>query len=446
MPHLPAWKPTSGKNKTDRNPMRMNMNKPNLRLISEYTSRLKAFSPNARLYLLSVIISGAAIGVFRLLFNFYVLSLGFDEALLGTMITTYNLAALIAALPMGYLADLLGRKRSLLIAYTLESLSIIGIVFWRTESAFFTLNVLSGLALSLAAVTMSPFLMENSNEHERTYLFSFGMGLQMAMGSVGNWLGGYLPTWVAQSQGVTSTSHVAYGGSLLIIGLASAIGLVPLFFLRTPRRGRSEQTVFAPISYASRHPILLSKLISPMLVTSIGAGLVMPFMNVFYRQVHHQPDPVIGGLFAWGSLAMGIGLLIAPPLADRMGKIQLVVITQALSIPFLALMGFAPMFFISAASYYIRLALMNMSSPVYDTYVMEHVEPSARAMVASLVSMAGNFGWAFSPSISGWLQVRYGFGPPFAGTLILYSLSIYMYWAFFWKHTLQESPSLASAD
>ncbi len=62
---------------------------------------------------------------------------------------------------------------------------------------------------------------------------------------------------------------------------------------------------------------------------------------------------------------------------------------------------------------------------------MERVEPSARATVSSLVSMSWNFGWAFSPTISGWLQVRYGFAPPFIGTILLYCLSIYLYWAFF---------------
>lgn len=426
--------------------MKIFFQRPNFRILNEYSSRLKEFSPNARLYLYSAVIFGAATGVYRLLFNFYVLSLGFDEALLGTMITAYNLAALIAALPMGYLADMLGRKNSLLISYALETLSIIGMVFWHTEIALFALNVLSGAALSLAAVTMSPFLMENSGEHERTYLFSFAMGLRMASESLGNWVGGYLPTWVAQIRVVTSTGSVAYGGALFIVGLASVGALLPLFFLKSPIRGRSEQTVFAPISYASKHPVLLGKLVSPMFVTSLGAGLIMPFMNVFYRQVYNQPDTVIGGLFAWGSLAMGIGLLIAPPLADRLGKIQLVVITQALSIPFLVLMGFSPIFFVSAAAYYIRLALMNMSSPVYDTYVMEHVEPSARAMVASLVSMSWNFGWSFSPTISGWMQVKYGFGPPFIGTIILYIISIYMYWAFFWKKSPKESPSIACAD
>jgi MFS family permease len=148
--------------------------------------------------------------------------------------------------------------------------------------------------------------------------------------------------------------------------------------------------------------------------------------------VHHQPDPVIGSLFAWGSLAMGIGLLLAPALADRYGKIQVVVVTQALSIPFLIMLGFSPWFWLSALAYYFRLALMNMSSPVYQTFVMEHVEPEARATVASLTSMSWNFGWAFSPMISGWLQVNYGFGPAFMGTICLYAISIFMYWKFFW--------------
>ena len=151
-------------------------------------------------------------------------------------------------------------------------------------------------------------------------------------------------------------------------------------------------------------------------------------------------DPLLG------LLAMGIGLLIAPPLAERTGKIQLVVITQALSIPFLILLGFSPIVWVGAASYYIRLALMNMSSPVYQTFIMEHVEPSARATVASLTSMAWNFGWALSTTISGLLQVRYGFGPSFIGTIILYTLSVIMYWAFFWRGSITPLPSPAAAD
>lgn len=417
-----------------------------LRVMSEYNSQIRAFKPNARLYLFNVILTGAVMGVFRLIFNFYVLSLGFDEAMLGNLITTSSFVALIAALPMGYLADIIGRKGSLLLSGALLSISILAMALWQSETSFYSMNVLSGIAQSLAGVTMSPFLIENSNEKERTYLFSFGQGLQMTMASVGNWIGGYLPTWMGNAKNVIATSSTAYGDSILIIGIGAALAIIPLIFLTSPKLEHSQRAIFAPFQYAAKNPVLLTKLILPMLLTSLGAGLIMPFMNVFFRVVHHQPDPVIGALFAWGSLAMGIGLLIAPPLAERTGKIQLVVITQALSIPFLILLGFSPIFWVGAATYYIRLTLMNMSSPVYQTFIMEHVEPTGRATVASLTSMAWNFGWAFSPTISGWLQVKYGFGPPFMGTIVLYTISVIMYWAFFWRGSIASVPATAAAD
>jgi MFS family permease len=376
-----------------------------------------------------------------------VLSLGFDEVLIGNMVTAGSLVALLAALPMGYLADMLGRKGSLLISSALLSASIIAMALWPLEGMLYAMNILSGIAQSLAGVTMSPFLMENSQESERTYLFSFAQGLTMTMASVGSWLGGHLPTWIGDMQQTSATSSLAYGNSILLMGFTAGLGLLPLLLIKSPHIARSQRAVFAPLQFAAKQPALLAKLILPMLLTSIGAGLIMPFMNVFFRVVHHQPDPVIGGLFAWGSLAMAIGLLLAPPLAERMGKIQLVVISQALSIPFLILLGYSPIFWIGAATFYIRLALMNMSSPVYQTFVMEHVEPSARATIASLSNMAWNFGWAFSPTISGWLQVRYGFGLPFAGTIALYTIAVFLYWAFFWRRSdLPIVPSPATTD
>ncbi|MEA3441678.1 MAG: MFS transporter [Chloroflexota bacterium] len=401
------------------------------RFVSDYAEHINLFTKNARLYLIYVVITGAAIGVFRLLFNFYALSLGYDEALLGRLVTVSSLTALVVALPVGYLADILGRKISLLSSGVIVSFSVVMMVLWPSTWVLYAANMMSGFGQSLGAVTRAPFMMENSGAKERTYLFSFSMGIQMASASAGNWIGGYLPTWVANARGVAPTASEAYAGALLIVGVILMMAVIPLILLRTPRIDVSERSVFAPISYAAKNPAKLTKLILPMLLTSIGAGLIMPFMNVFFRQVHHQPDPVIGSLFAWGSLAMGVGLLIAPPLAERLGKIQLVVLTQGISIPFLVILGFSPWFWMSAMAYYIRLSLMNMSMPIYSTFVMEQVESSSRAMVASLTSMAWNFGWAFSPAISGWLQVKYGFGPAFLGTITLYTVSVILYWAFF---------------
>lgn len=406
--------------------------------LANYGDRVKAFSPNARLYLTSVIFTGASLGVYRLLFNFYVLSLGYDEAMLGTLITTSSLTALISALPMGYLIDLIGQKRALIFGAASIILAIGLMALFPSSWMLIAMSVILGLGQSLYGVAMGPFLMENSGEKERTYLFSFSSGLNMASGFIGNWIGGYLPTWMAGLQGVSPTSSSAYGWSLGVIALSAAGGILPLLFLRPSTLTGEQRSMFAPIKFFANNKRLLGRLILPMLITSLGAGLIMPFLNVFYRQVHNQPDPVIGSMFAWGSLAMGVGLLIAPPLADRFGKIQVVVVTQAISIPFLFMMGFSPYYLLSAAAYYIRLTLMNMSGPVYQTFVMERVDPSARATVASLVSMANNVGWAFSPQISGWMQVNYGFDPAFATTIFLYIIAIYMYWRYFWYPDRQK--------
>ena len=402
-------------------------------VLSTYVERVGAFRPNARFYLISVIISGASLGVYRLLFNFYVLSLGYNEALLGTLITTSSLTALIAALPMGYLVDVIGRKSALIGGTLAVSAAIVAMILWPSAGMFVVMNVLLGLGQSITGVTMGPFLMENSSDKERTYLFSFASGLQTASNSLGNWIGGSLPTWLsAMNLGESATSPAAYGWSLGVIALGGVVAIIPLLFLVTPRLSAGERATFAPVSYFFKNLNLLGKLVLPILVTSFGAGLIMPFMNVFFRNVYHQSDAVIGTMFAWGSLAMGVGLLIAPPLADRFGKIQVVVVTQTLSIPFLFLLGFSPWFGLSAAAYFFRLALMNMSSPVYQTFVMERVDNSARATVASLVSMSNNVGWAFSPQVSGWLQVSYGFQPAFGATIVLYAASIYLYWRYFW--------------
>ena len=405
-----------------------------------YANRVGAFQRNARLYLLNVILAGAAFGVFRLLFNFYVLSLGYDESLLGKLITTNNLTALLVALPVGYLADRIGRKRSLILSGSLTSLSVLTMVLWPSAGLFFAMNILLGLAQSLGAVTTAPFLMENSGEEERTYLFSFSFGLQTLAGFVGNWLGGYLPSWMGVWQTASPTSSTAYGWALGSVGVLAILGLVPLLGLERKFKGGDQEasTMFAPLSYFRYQRVLLGRLILPLFITSIGAGMIMPFMNVFFRTVHRQPDGVIGTLFAWGSLAMGVGLLISPVLAEKYGKIQVVVITQALSIPFLMVLGFSPWFWLSAGAYYVRLALMNMSNPVYQTFVMEHVEPDARATVASLTSMAWNFGWAFSPVVSGYLQVQNGFTLPFTITIVCYIIAVTLYWQFFWRR--QDEP------
>ncbi len=408
-------------------------------VIKTYLERVRAFRPNARKYLISIMIYGAGFGVHRILFNFFLRSMGYDETLMGLLSTVSSMSTLIVALPMGYLADMLGRKRSLVISGLVTGSSILLMVLFPSVPMLIAMNILMGVGSSLGAVTNGPFLMENSGEVERTYLFSIGSGLRMAAFSVGDWIGGYLPTWFGGIFEVSPVSTQAYAWAIGVAGVLVILAVIPRLLLKSNILPSEEVTVFAPLTYARENPGMLTKLLLPMFITSIGAGLIMPFMNIFFSKVHNQPDPVIGTMFAWGSLAMGVGLILAPAFADRFGKIKVVVFTQAISIPFLILLGFSPLFSLSALAYFIRLTLMNMSSPVYETFVMEQVDAESRAMVASLNSMVHSFGRAFSPVISGMLQVSYGFSPSFLGTITLYVIAIAMYYLFFMHGRKQKA-------
>jgi len=402
-------------------------------VIKTYIARVGAFRPNARKYLIGIIIFGAGMGVYRILFNFYLRSLGYDETFMGLLSTISSMTVLFSALPMGYIADILGRKISLIISGLAIGIALITIAIFPATWIFISMNILMGLGSCLAGVVSGPFLMENSGDVERTYLFSISSGLRMAAFSIGEWVGGYMPTWFGGLFDVSAVSPTAYAWSIGMAGILATFAVIPYLLLKRNKFETDARSLYAPLAYARKNPGLLTKLLLPMFVVSIGAGLIMPFMNIFFSNVHQQPDPVIGTMFAWGAMAMGVGLILAPAFADRFGKIKVVVFSQLLSLPFLALLGFSPVFSLSALAYFVRLTLMNMSSPVYQTFVMEQVDDESRATVASLNSMVNSFGRAFSPVISGWLQVNYGFGPPFIGTMIMYVTSISMYYFFFLK-------------
>lgn len=405
---------------------------PKASFFCNYREHVAAFTQNARLYLAGSILLGIVMGIFQLLFNFYVLSLGFNQEVLGTLVSIRNVTSLLTALPAALLVNRIGKRNAFILGNLFIGIAIAMMLVFPGFAMFCAMNALVGLATILSAVSMGPFLMENSSDYERTYLFSVASGINMTAISIGEWVGGYMPAWFGNLLSVASTTAQAYSGALAIICVGSALSIIPYLFISKKYVPSSGRSIFK-LDYFKRNPKGLSRLILPLLITSIGAGMIMPFMNVFFRTVHGQSDAAIGTVFAWGALAMGAGLLLAPALAERFGKIQVVVISQALSIPFLVLLGFSPFLAPAIIAYYVRATLMNMSSPVYSTFVMEKVPGESRAMVASLSSMSFNFGWAISPVLSGWLQIRSGFTGPFLITIATYSLAVLLYYLWHWR-------------
>ncbi len=398
--------------------------------LRNYWLSVRSFSRGARLYLFSSVLRGIGFGIFQLFFNFYILSLGYRRDFLGLLISLPSITALVVALFAGYISDLIGRKRAFISGMVVMVVAQILMLFWITPTGLILSGILRGMGGSLYRITSAPFLMEESGERERMHLFSFSAGLSTLSSFLGNFLGGSLPGLVALYLGVSPTSSTAYAWSLGATTLLMLVSLLPLSRLEVRARVETHGPL-EPFRTLWKHRRGLGKLLLPPLITSLGAGMLIPFLNVFFRYRYGLPDDQIGSLFGFGALGMGVATLLAPILAERLGKPQTVVLTRALSIPLLIVLGFVYSLPLAIGAFLLRMALMNLAGPVYQTMVMEEIDEGARGMAASLYGMIWSLGRAVTPSISGPIQESYGFDPVFLTTIAAYAIGTFLlYWWF----------------
>lgn len=437
------------------------MSQPTSGGFATYIEKTKQFSPNARLVLIYSAITGLAFGVFRFLFNFYVLSLGdpYNEAFIGSLQTASSFASILMALPAAYLAERFSQKKIMMHTAVISSLAIIGLVLFPFRGLLILFNMIAGISMSMRQVAMAPFLMANTSENERQWVFSFNFGLMTVSGFFGNLLGGWLPTWLGRYFDAAPTDTLSYQLALGSMMLVTILSIGPLTRIIMPPVDR-ERRVELPWVQLRRYGWSLSQFLLPQLIIGLGAGLMQPFMNIYFRNVYEKPDPPISIVFAIGGLAMAIAQFLGPPLADKYGKINTVILTQIFSVPFLLLLGLGAWlvpggmataslwFFIASLAYIFRLALMNLSNPVYQTFVLEHVPTDVQALAMSLNSLSFQFGWFIMPQVSGWLQVRFGefgFVPIFGMVSIFYVLATALEWRLFGGRNRQMPTFVPSA-
>jgi MFS family permease len=186
-----------------------------------------------------------------------------------------------------------------------------------------------------------------------------------------------------------------------------------------------------------RHPVPLIKLlISPALI-SIGAALLIPYLNLFFKQRFAIADTRLGLIFAGLGLATALAALVGPALSARLGKIRAIVLTQALALPFLALMGATPLLGLAIGAALARSALFNMGTPLYDAFAMERTDEAARPAVIGVINGAYSIGYLFAPLVSTQIQAAYGFTPLFVITLICYALAVLAKYWFFVRDSAQ---------
>jgi len=410
-------------------------------------SPLALFQRNARLLLIAVFLDGIAVSGTMLFFNFFVLAKGYNVGFLGLVNSIPAAAALVLGLPLGRLADRVGYRTGILAGFAVSYFAFAVALIAPSPALLLAAMGLQGAGSTLYYLSINPFLMKHSGQEERSMLFSVNVGLQSLAGAIGSLLAGQLPGWLNHLPHLTPGSMASYQMVLLFGVATGAMGLIPFALTRIlPTLGNPEgnSEIRRDPAWTPQEKRSTIRMGIPILLIGFGAALLMPYMNVFFRGRFSTPDSLLGVLFSLSAVVTGSATMLAPWIAGKLGsKIRAVAFTQAGSIVFLILMGFSPVFLLTAGAFLTRAVLMNMSMPLYSTFCMERAPEGRQGAVSSVIQIAWQLGWAIGPFVSGFVQGRWGFTPLFIATAVFYSLAVTVIWRFFGsaERRIQKAPA-----
>ena len=119
-------------------------------------------------------------------------------------------------------------------------------------------------------------------------------------------------------------------------------------------------------------------------------------------------------------LAMAAGAMIGPWTVRRLGRVRTLIIFQALSIPFLAAMGFSGFLLPTLLAAFARTMLMNAGWPIYSVFMLDHFPTAQHQGISALYTTLWNLSNSAGARLSGRLQMDFGFTLPFLITITCY--------------------------
>ncbi len=340
----------------------------------------------------------------------------------GVILTTFGLAAVVCSIPFSILSDRHGRKLMML---TGALLSIPVTMIPGLTSDFLILEIsalVGGAADAMYISTWNAYLADATPVSARpaTYSLSFVV-FTMAAG-----FGSFVP---AAFPFLPLDFFQAHRIAFIALGLLGF--LTPLAVLRWATDIKPAQ---------SRHGILprkslgiLAKFSTANFMIALGAGFIIPLIPTWFYLRFSVTDAFSGPVVAFSSILMGLAAIASPGIAKRMGLVIGIVATQLASTLFLVLTPWSPTPLIAASVYVVRSMLMNMSSPLADSLLMNLVAQDERATASALNAVVWRLPNAASTVFGAAALSAGNLSLPFYLCAVLYIVSITLFYVLFRK-------------
>lgn len=419
-----------------------------------YVQGFRGFEWDARVFLVATLFSGAAISLFWIDFNLYLAALGLDRATIGLVAATGSLSGALMAFPASMVSDRIGRRLVMMggIGLMAGALALLSVV--DSLPLVFLLAAMYAAGQQSLFVVQIPFLSEHSRADQRSELFSLQFALMQVTQVGAAVLGGVTATAIAAAVGIGPAEAGVFRIVLMIQTALLVAALLVMTRVRDDRgRAAAGRTLTAP-SRLGRLGIRVSdrrlffRILLPGFLIALGAGQVIPFLNLYISGKFALDLSQINGVFALTGFGTVLAILIQPALAQRFGKVRSVVIVQVASLPFLAVLGFSPILWMVIIAMAVRNSLMNAGNPILNAFAMEQVRPDERATMAAAMSVLWSVGWVISGPWYSLVQANLGFERgytvAFITIIVLYSVATTLYWWWFRDAEVRDGRSLAS--
>ncbi len=398
--------------------------------IGEYRAHIRLFSRNVRLFLLGSFLIGLTAAAAGLLMNLYLKESGADESFIGRFLSSGAFGTTIVAIPAAFVLRRMKLKMVLLTSTIVYIASIVFLSRMPVTNMLILVGFVSGMAMTFNRIAAAPFFMRNSTPKERTYIFSFNFGVMLIAGMIGSLASGWL---VSQLSRLTSTIVSAYQWTLILGSAFGLLAIIPFSMIKAAAPGDEDKEADFSLALLKRRARLYLRLLIPQFFVGVGAGLIIPFLNLYFRDRFNQPPDKIGFFFFAVNTTMLMGILAGPILARKFGMVKTIVSTEILSIPFMIILAFTYSLPLAFAAFLIRGALMNMAQPIGSNFSMEMVSKSEHALVNALMTLGWTSSWMISTAVGGSLIEKHGYTLPLMIAVGLYIVSAILYYLFFRK-------------
>jgi len=394
-----------------------------------YWGRVAECGRDVRLFLVFALLSYLGIGVFALIFNLYLVRLGYDEAFIGAFNAVYTLTMGISCLGLGFLINRFGNWACLTWGTAAFVVTSISICFVTDAVLLQIFAILIGVGSAFIMTAQMPFAIEWSPPRHTATIAALSSAINSASVMLGSLIGGLLPGIIASDP----ESVTAYRWTLGIGAALTALSLPPMLMMGEARRERHHadfrmahaQLLSVDVRKRARKDV--TALILLGLFLALGVGAIEPFYNVLLEDTG-TPTSSIGLIFALSGLVATAVSIGGPALANRIGLAAAQVWIRLIHIPIHLALIFFPSAAIVSAAYASRKISGSMAWPLESSHVGGLLPPQARAHAFGLRSAAWNIGYAFAAFVSGVVIARTGsYTPAYVALGVFCTLSVLVY-------------------